>query len=87
LKQNKVIHCITAAAASGSRRRTYRAGVEQPVVIHADDTLAEAADRMILHGVGRLPVVERGDEPRLLGLVSRREVLLARKHRLDAERR
>ena len=63
------------------------AGVERPVVIHPDDTLAEAADQMILHGVGRLPVVERGDGPRLLGLVSRREILLARKHRLDAERR
>ncbi len=63
------------------------AGVERPVVVHPDDTLAEAADRMILHAVGRLPVVERGEEPRLLGLVSRREILLARKHRLDAERR
>jgi len=78
---------VLAAVQAAPDARVLDAGVERPVVIHPDDTLAEAADRMILHGVGRLPVVERGDEPRLLGLVSRREILLARKHRIDAERR
>jgi CIC family chloride channel protein len=78
---------VLAAVQAAPEASVLDAGVDHPVVIHPDDTLAEAADRMILHGVGRLPVVERGENPRLLGLVSRREILLARKHRLDAERR
>jgi CIC family chloride channel protein len=78
---------VLAAVHAAPEASVLDAGVERPVVIHPDDTLAEAADRMILHGVGRLPVVERGETPLLLGLVSRREILLARKHRLDAERR
>ncbi|MCW1883513.1 chloride channel protein [Luteolibacter flavescens] len=78
---------VLAAVQAAPDASVLDAGIESPVVIHPDESLAEAADRMILHGVGRLPVVERGDTPRLVGLVSRREVLLARKHRLDAERR
>ena len=63
------------------------AGVERPLVAHPEETLAEAADRMVLHDVGRLPVVSRDGSLKLCGLVSRREVLQARQHRLDAERR
>lgn len=63
------------------------AGVSRPVTIHADETLATAADLMIQHGIGRLPVVDRSSPPRLLGLVGRREILQARQHRMDAEKR
>lgn len=77
---------VLAAVQAAPDASVLDAGVERPVMSHPNDTLAEAADQMILHGVGRLPVVERGDEPKLLGLVSRREILLARKHRLDAGR-
>lgn len=76
------------AAVSGSPDSTVLdAGVGNPVTIYADETLAEAADRMILHSIGRLPVIDRSHPPRLLGLVSRREILQARQHRLDAEKR
>ncbi|HEY1121217.1 MAG TPA: chloride channel protein [Haloferula sp.] len=78
---------VLAAVQTAPDTSVLNAGVERPVVIHPSDTLAEAADQMILHGVGRLPVVARDGEPRLLGLVSRREILLARRHRLEAERR
>jgi CBS domain-containing protein len=61
-------------------------GVEEPVVAYPDESLSDAADRMILHDVGRLPVVAR-DGRGFLGLISRREILQARQHRLEAERR
>lgn len=39
---------------------------------------------MILHGIGRLPVVD--DHQQLLGLITRQSLLEARKRQLDAER-
>lgn len=78
---------ILEAMGSAPGASVLDSGVEHPITIHADDTLAEAADRMILHSVGRLPVVDRSDPPRLCGMISRREILHARQHRLDAEKR
>lgn len=63
------------------------AGTSEAITIHAGASLSDAADTMILHSVGRLPVVDGGEPPRLRGLVSRREILQARQHRLDAEKR
>lgn len=63
------------------------AGIGNPVTIHADETLDEAVDRMIRHEVGRLPVVDRSQPPRLCGLLGRREILQARQHHWDAESR
>ena len=78
---------VLAALDADPDSTVLEAGVENPITIHPEQTLAEAADRMILHSIGRLPVVDRSDPPRLLGLVSRREILEARQHRLDAEKR
>jgi CIC family chloride channel protein len=46
--------------------------------IDPDDSLADAAEKMIAHGVGRLPVVARDGDGTLLGLLTRREILIAR---------
>ncbi|WP_367872622.1 chloride channel protein [Luteolibacter sp. Populi] len=62
------------------------AGVLRPVTIHADDFLSDAVDRMILHGIGRLPVVDRSASPKLVGLLTRRSILEARRHRQDMDR-
>ena len=78
---------VLAVAGTASEATVLDAGVSRPITIHADDTLAEAADRMILHSIGRLPVVDRSVPPRLCGLVSRREILHARQHGIDAETR
>jgi acetoin utilization protein AcuB len=43
------------------------------VKLTIDDTLATAAERMLNHGVGALPVVDR--EERLVGIVSQRDLL------------
>jgi len=55
------------------------AGVLNPVTIHAAEPLSVAADRMIRHGIGRLPVVDGSEFPKLIGLVTRRAILEARR--------
>jgi CBS domain-containing protein len=54
-----------------------------PVVTHQDNTLREAADHMVRERVGRLPVIERGSG-RLVGILSRSDILAAHERRLGA---
>jgi len=51
-------------------------------VIHPDASLREAADVMVRERVGRLPVVDAG---RLLGIVTRSDLLEAHQRRLAGE--
>jgi CIC family chloride channel protein len=46
-----------------------------PPVAYTDETLSEVTDRFTDAGVGRLPVVTREDPKRLVGVISRRDVL------------
>jgi chloride channel protein, CIC family len=55
-----------------------------PVVVYEDNTLREAADHMVRAGVGRLPVVAKGPERLVIGIVSRSDLLDAHRPRLDA---
>ncbi|MGH7482024.1 MAG: chloride channel protein [Longimicrobiales bacterium] len=52
------------------------------VVGFEDNTLREAADHMVREKVGRLAVVARTDRHRLVGLVTRSDLLAAHEHRL-----
>jgi predicted transcriptional regulator len=56
-----------------------------PVVVYEDNTLREAADHMVRAGVGRLPVVSREAPKKVVGVVSRSDLLSAHEDRLDAE--
>jgi CBS domain-containing protein len=58
-----------------------------PVVVFSDNTLRDAADQMVRAGVGRLPVVERGAPRRVIGMISRSDLLGAHASRLDAGQR
>ena len=58
-----------------------------PIVVFDDNTLRDAADLMVVESVGRLPVVERARPHRLVGIVSRSDVLSAHAPRLDAASR
>lgn len=78
---------VLAAVSEAPESTVLEAGVISPVTVHPHASLSEAADRMILHAVGRLPVVDEAEPPRLCGLLTRRGVLQARQHRIDAERR
>jgi predicted transcriptional regulator len=54
------------------------------VVGHADETVSRLADRVAAEDVGRVPVVER-DTMRLVGLVSRKDLLRIRRTARAAE--
>ncbi len=56
----------------------------QPAVVFEENTLREAADHMVAHGVGRLPVVKRDQPTAVVGILSRSDLLSAHRHRLDA---
>lgn len=47
------------------------------LVAYPDESMGEALSRMGIRGVGRLPVVERGDNAHLLGLVRRADIIRA----------
>ncbi|HEX7832839.1 MAG TPA: CBS domain-containing protein, partial [Thermoanaerobaculia bacterium] len=53
-----------------------------PAVIFLDNTLREAADHMVREDIGRLPVVRRGDPTRVVGFLTRSDLLRARQRRL-----
>ncbi|WP_369213302.1 CBS domain-containing protein [Streptomyces flavofungini] len=65
------------AAREGRAKATARTAGQlmsaPPVCAHADDTIAEGARAMARHKVERLPVVD--DEDRLVGIVTRRDLL------------
>ncbi|HEX7832832.1 MAG TPA: chloride channel protein, partial [Thermoanaerobaculia bacterium] len=53
-----------------------------PAVIFLDNTLREAADHMVREDIGRLPVVRRGDPTRVVGFLTRSDLLRAHQRRL-----
>ncbi|HEY2633029.1 MAG TPA: chloride channel protein [Solirubrobacteraceae bacterium] len=58
----------------------------RPLVARADETLREIADRMVSSGHTVLPVLDRDDPPRLLGLISQFDLLKAHERVLIEER-
>jgi chloride channel protein, CIC family len=64
------------------------AGSAAPAVAYPDETLREAAGRMLRLDVGRLPVVERENPRRVVGYLGRADILAARqRHHEEEERR
>jgi CIC family chloride channel protein len=53
-------------------------------VVYEDNTLRDAADHMVLEGVGRLPVVRRDNSRKVVGMISRSDLLRAHAPRLEA---
>jgi len=58
-----------------------------PVVVFEDNTMRDAADQMVTAGVGRLPVLARDEPQKLVGIISRSDLLSAHAPRLDAASR
>jgi CBS domain-containing protein len=52
-----------------------------PTVVYDDNTLRDAADHMVRHEIGRLPVIERASG-RLVAMVTRSDLLGAHRRRL-----
>lgn len=57
-----------------------------PVVVFEHSTMRDAADHMVTQHVGRLPVVSREQPGRLVGIVTRSDLLAAHAPRLRAAR-
>ncbi|HEX6533234.1 MAG TPA: chloride channel protein [Gemmatimonadaceae bacterium] len=58
-----------------------------PVVIYETNTAREAADHMVREQVGRLPVVMRDQPTKVVGIVTRSDLLAAHARRLAEEQR
>ncbi|HEY8668148.1 MAG TPA: chloride channel protein, partial [Tepidisphaeraceae bacterium] len=54
----------------------------RPSVVYDDCTLREAADHMVRHDVGRLPVMSRQDPSKIVGMITRSDVLGAHRRRI-----
>jgi len=61
------------------------AGSQAPIVAYAEEPLQEALHRMLQHDVGRLPVVNRNDPRKLVGYLTRSNLLSAWTRQLDEE--
>jgi CBS domain-containing protein len=57
-----------------------------PIVVFDDNSLRDAADLMVIEHVGRLPVVTRDDPQRVVGIISRSDLLAAHAPRLREAR-
>jgi chloride channel protein, CIC family len=62
-----------------------QSGSSHLVVTYPDETLAEAADKMLRYGIGRLPVVDRANPRKILGYLGRPNLMAARFRRLQDE--
>jgi CIC family chloride channel protein len=62
-----------------------QAGSSKLVVTYPDEMVSEAASKLLRYNVGRLPVVDRGDERRVVGYLNRATILAARMRRLQDE--
>ena len=55
------------------------------MVTYPDELVSEAAAKLLRYDVGRLPVVERGDERKVVGYLGRAAILAARLLRFHDE--
>jgi CBS domain-containing protein len=61
------------------------AGSTKLVVTYPDELVSEAAAKLLRYDVGRLPVVDRGDERKVVGYLGRAAILAARLLRFQDE--
>lgn len=61
------------------------AGSSVPIVAYPDESVYEAATKMLRNNIGRLPVVSRGDPKKMIGYLGRSGVMQARLRRLQEE--
>lgn len=57
-----------------------------PSIVYSDNTLRDAADHMVNHDIGRLPVIDRKSN-RLVGMITRSDILSAHRRRLQELRK
>jgi CIC family chloride channel protein len=73
------------AADPGGNATVLDAASRDLVVTYSDESLHEAAAKMLRNNIGRLPVVDRNQPQRLVGYLGRSGIMAARLRRLDEE--
>jgi len=81
------LHELTTRAASDPTVRLDSILRKTPVVAHPDEPLRAIVHRMAETGLTHFPIVERGPDRRLLGMISLEDLLKARALNLEAEQR
>ena len=77
---------LKAVEQNGSGATTvFEAGTHDPIVTYRDEALHEAAEKMLRHNVGRLPVVDRGNPKCVVGYLGRPGILAGRFRQLHEE--
>ena len=61
------------------------AGSQTLVVTYPDESLHQASEKMLRYNIGRLPVVDRDDDHRVVGYLGRRGVMAARLRKFHEE--
>ena len=61
------------------------AGTREVIVTYPDELLHDAAAKMLRYNIGRLPVVDRGDQRQVVGYLGRPGIMAARLRGLDDE--
>jgi H+/Cl- antiporter ClcA/predicted transcriptional regulator len=76
-----------ASDASLDGKRASDLAQPNPIVAYPDEPLRAVVYRMADKGVTRVPVVERGNPRTIVGMISLRDLLMARSRNLEDERR
>ncbi len=76
---------LRAVDAKKADETVLQAGSSNLVVAYPDETVYQAVERMLRHGVGRLPVVNPKDPQQLVGYLGRSGILEARLKRFREE--
>jgi len=66
-------------------QRVQEAGHTHLVVTYPDELISEAAAKLLRFDIGRLPVVERSDERKVVGYLDREGILAARMRKFEDE--
>jgi CBS domain-containing protein len=78
---------VSERAATGQPTNVHEVVHRKPAVAFPDEPLRAIVHRMAMSGLTRFPVVERGADRRLVGVISLEDLLKARVHNLEAEHR
>jgi CBS domain-containing protein len=60
-------------------------GSKDPFVTYPDESVYDAVSHMLIHDIGRLPVVSRADPRQIVGYLGRAAILQARMRRVHEE--
>ncbi len=71
-------------SAVGDRQQLSEVVRRSPKFVYDDCTVRQAADHMVNHNIGRLPVLRRGQGAELVGIVTRSDVLSTYRRRIAA---